>query len=260
MQPIIPKGFFSPPSLLGGCRAHPGPEHHLSPSIFPSPSKETKKEGIGSPLSSPLPYPHSVPRGPRGAVPLFLSPAAGLCPTLVTGGQGGGTQPPFLPHCWVWAPAGSKPAAVGLQSGQIPSQTLHSEICSVLFFLLLLLFWDFVGLFFLSSLNTGTVMPITERPLLGWGGSCGLLLSCGRVPPPDWKQKTNNDQNSIFVSLYLCMLWAALCSALGATMLVMPGCSSWRWGALSFGLPADTAAPFTPQPQPEAAGGATAVP
>lgn len=103
-------------------------------------------------------------------------------------------------------------------------------------------------------------MPITERPLLGWGGSCGLLLSCGRVPPPDWKQKTSNDQNSIFVSLYLCMLWAALCSALGATMLVMPGCSSWRWGALSFGLPADTAAPFTPQPQPEAAGGATAVP
>lgn len=152
MQPIIPKGYF-PPSLLGGCRAQPGPEHHLSPSISPSPigKKETtttiRRNRVT--LCALLCHaPTLCHRGPRGAVPLFLSPAAGLCPTEGTGGQGGGTQPPFPPHCWARAPAGSKPADVGLQNRQVPWQTLHSEICSVLTAWVFGVFFCFLFCFF----------------------------------------------------------------------------------------------------------------
>lgn len=50
------------------------------------------------------------------------------------------------------------------------------------------------------------------------------------------------------LSLYLYTLWAALCSVLGGTTPVMPGCSSGR----SILWAADTAAPSTPSPNPRA--------
>lgn len=88
-----------------GCCAHSGSEHHPGPSIFPSPiGKQTRRNN---------------------------------CPTLVIRGRCGGTQPPFPPHCWAWAPAGSKPAAVRMQN-----KFLHKR-CTVRS--AQYLFWVFFG-------------------------------------------------------------------------------------------------------------------
>lgn len=80
---------------------------------------------------------------------------------------------------------------------------------------------------------------------------CWGLLGCGCVPPPDWKRKEKKGMmtKTVFLlSLYLYTLWAALCSVLGGTTPVMPGCSSGR----SILWAADTAAPSTPSPNPRA--------